>query len=281
MSAPAKTQIKRKHTKRREVLDRIYDVLDVGVEARMVTCEMFASPGIGRHTVAEYSRTFESLGILDRRYEYLTHGKEHIGKRWHWTLRKTHAEAIAILDKCDAEELAAADRNFAEAMIEKKTTRRQRITEQQADVVAVRIEHDEPVEAIVGPDSPNPFDVLRPYRRVVSEPYALVEAARQYRDRSTKMDGGIKDLLDQAAELGLKVDEEALRAAISPIERDDRLETIALVLPYIDQLEAATARLLGQVDGLKVQVTELNKLRMDVTALRSQNQRLIAKQVSH
>lgn len=280
MSAPAKTQIKRKHTKRREVLDRIYDVLDVGVEARMVTCEMFASPGIGRHTVAEYSRAFENMGILTRRYEYLTHGKEHVGKRWHWTLRKTHAEALAILDKLDAAELTTADLNFAKAMAE-KTTRPRRITEQQADVVAVRIEHDEPVEAIVGPDSPNPFDVLRPYRRVVSEPYALVEAARQYRDRSTKMDGGIKDLLDQAAELGLKVDEEALRAAISPIERDDRLETIALVLPYIDQLEAATARLLGQVDGLKVQVTELNKLRMDVTALRSQNQRLIAKQVSH
>lgn len=279
MSAPSERAMKMKQAKRRVTLDRIYDVLDVGVEARMVTNEMFAAPQLSAHTVGDYVRTFEEAGILTRRCEWLASSDNYrFGKRWHWTLQKPHAEAVAILDRIDEQELEAADRNFKAAISTKVAKSKEvRFT----DGSAVRVVDGQPVEAISGPDAPSPFDVLRPYRRIVSEPYALVEAARQYRDRGSKIDSRINALLEEAADLGLKVDEDALRAAIVPVAHDERLETIVLALPYIEQLEAATARLLGQVEGLKEQVAELNKARLEISALRSQNQRLIAKQVAH
>ena len=268
---PTRKQTTDKHAKRRLILDRIYDLLDVGVEARELSAAMFADDNISAHTVGDYTREMDKAGILRRRMEYGTPKNGlRTGRHFHWTLLVPKRRAIEILDVLDATEIANIDRARRKAGKKAAQTRKNGIDK------AIRVVDDEPVEAIIGPDAPNQFEVLRPYRRVVAEPYALVEAARQYANRTNTMSSKIDALLAQARELGMTVDEATLRGSVV-FDSDDRLDVVVLVLPYIDQLEAATARLIGQVEGLKEQITELNKARMEITALRGQNERLIAK----
>jgi hypothetical protein len=98
--------------------------------------------------------------------------------------------------------------------------------------VAIRTDaQDRPVEAVVGPDAPNPFAGLRALRK--SEPAALVEAARQYNNRQ---DFVISRLVEME-KLGVVIDREKVMKGIK-LERDDELEGIVKVLPFIDELEA-------------------------------------------
>lgn len=118
------------------------------------------------------------------------------------------------------------------------------------EVVAIRTdEQDRPVEAVVGPDAPSPFEGLRALKR--DEPAALVEAARQYEHRQDF----VLERLVEIEKLGVTIDREKVMKAIK-LDRDDELEGIVKVLPYVGELEA--------------RVNQSENWRKDVLALRGE-----------
>lgn len=211
------------------------------------------------------------------------------GRHATWSAGMSQADAMAVLDELDEQErrTIAANRRAAGAKI--VATRSNRAHKETAmapdpkpvstDQTVVRYERDQPVEAISGPDAPSPLASLAEARR--DESYAIVEAARQYLGRSDRMETQIHALLGQARELGLTVDEAALRSSISPDKPDERLEAITLALPYIDRLERRISRAEETITKLRAQLTEQDRLNREVISLRRQNSQLIARQVAN
>jgi len=122
--------------------------------------------------------------------------------------------------------------------------------------------------AMVGPDRPSPFEALRPLRK--DESRALIEAARQYRGKSVFLKTKITELRAE----GFVADE-----SMFSFERDAHLETIGLVLPYVESLEAENGRVATYVDQLRAKSRELEDLSQRYTALKRQNDRLVAERV--
>ena len=81
---------------------------------------------------------------------------------------------------------------------------------------------------------------------------ALIEAARQYAGREEF----IKEELKRFAEMGITIDETAIK-----VEKDDRLEGVAVLLPYIDRLKRSIERQSKALD--EVQETGKNAKRVE------------------
>lgn len=126
-----------------------------------------------------------------------------------------------------------------ESMRKKQGTRwSRRLTARSAERVAVINDSlGLPVGAVVGPEAPKPLAQARLAGEGPNAPAALVLAAKQY-----CASGGIseevrkaKKLVAELEEIGVPVpDELRLR---SNVVRDERLDAIGLVLPYIETLE--------------------------------------------
>jgi hypothetical protein len=120
--------------------------------------------------------------------------------------------------------------------------------ERRVDTERVAIQTDEkerPVAAIVGPDAPTLGEGLRDtfvamQANEKDESAAFVAAARQY---SSRQDFVIAKLREMEA-LGIQLDREKVLRGVK-LQRDDELEGVVKVLPYIDQLEGR----LKQADG--------------------------------
>lgn len=131
----------------------------------------------------------------------------------------------------------------------------------------------EEVRAIAGPEPEKPMEALREIRK--DEPEALIEAARQYTNRGAAVQAKMKEL----AELGVTVDADLLAKAIH-FETDERLETIAAILPLIDRLERQAARVAedrSELIELRRSVGVLTKERNDLQAA---NRRLSERNVT-
>lgn len=145
-------------------------------------------------------------------------------------------------------------------------------TPEEAPVTVAKTEREE-VRAIAGPEPEKPMEALREIRK--DEPEALIEAARQYTNRGAAVQAKMKEL----AELGVTVDADLLAKAIH-FETDERLETIAAILPLIDRLERQAARVAedrSELIELRRSVGVLTKERNDLQAA---NRRLSERNVT-
>jgi hypothetical protein len=286
---PAKGPIERKHEKQLKLLDDLYDLFSFDTET-LFASSMIEEETMTHGTIAKYIAEFIDLGILRRRLEYRVSKKPSGvsvagGRAYYYTLAMPKEEAQDLVNKKFAKDLADAEATFFASLVpaasKRSKTMKQRYQEETVPIkpstdLAVRVDRDQPVEAIAGPDKPNPFAALAPLRK--DESYALVEAARQYNQRDTKVNERIEGLLRQAKEFGLTVDETALRNSIT-IARDERLETVSLVLPYIGMVESQLANYQEQNERLRKQLSDMEKTQREIVSLREQNRRLMAKQV--
>lgn len=127
-------------------------------------------------------------------------------------------------------------------------------------------------EAIAGPDAPQAFEVLRSERK--DEGVALVEAARQYLGRQDTIRRAFQEMEKQ----GITVDWTRVDQVVS-VEQDDRLESVANLLPYVTQLEKRVERLSTDNAELRERNKGIDTLTMENRKLREQNQRLLADKV--
>lgn len=286
-------QIEEMHAKRHRALDALYDLMTVGEEYQDFTDSKLGMlidvPG---GTVKDYTHKFGELGILQRRMEYGTKTNGLVpGRHFHWTLLIPKDDAERLLTMTDEEEVKRFHENYTNGLKLSADKRRGVPQKRQEDhpvaittgsnattTTVVRVENDQPVEAISGPDKPNPFSALRPLRK--DESYAMVEAARQYRDRSGKITERIDALVTQAKELGMTIDEEALRSSIV-LDTDERMEHILLVMPYIESLERSLERMTTIADQWKSKAEERDSLALQVKRQKEQIERLVAQRVAN
>jgi hypothetical protein len=131
-----------------------------------------------------------------------------------------------------------------------------------------------PVAAVAGPDRP---EALR--SSLVGSgpdaPAALVMAAKQYRSGVFNADAKkAADLVAQLEDIGVTVPTE-LRQKAQP-KKDERLEAIGLVLPFIEDLER---RLVVATDSLRTQA-DYGTLRQTIDRQRQQIERLVAERTA-
>lgn len=124
-----------------------------------------------------------------------------------------------------------------------RTTNAQRLA--RVDELTQNERQVEAIREVVDFDEPeSPFAEIRPLRK--DEPYALVQAARQYE--------GTKDFIDEEvkrfAEHGIKFD-----PSVIGLPRDERLEAIVLVLPVIDRFEREADKY-GKIAGSRIDQTK-------------------------
>lgn len=140
----------------------------------------------------------------------------------------------------------------------------------------VAVEEDRlgfPVGAVVGPEPESPMFGLKQIEKHEREPAALVNAAKQYVSAKAGGDTKIKRavaLINELNEIGVPIPPELRAAATVPT--DERLEAIALVLPYITALER---RVVALSDQLRDQ-PKISTLTQTVQKQRSQIERLVA-----
>jgi hypothetical protein len=130
------------------------------------------------------------------------------------------------------------------------------------------------VAAVSGPERP---EALRSSLAGAgpNAPAALVMAAKQYRTgRGGEDVVRAKKLLRELEEIGVAVPEELRKRAT--VQKDERLEAIGLVLPYIEELER---RLVGAQDQLREQ-KDYGTLRQRVESQKHQIERLVAERTA-
>lgn len=267
---------------RRRVLDHLYETMNVGDEYADCSTTLVAKAlGLTESRATQAVKDIGGIGIIERRISF----RENIGgisggRRAHWRLTIDYETAKSLLAELDREE----SERYDTAMRTSSGRRRIDIKPNQPvppteayETPVIRHVNGFAVEAISGPDRPTMLEALRDLRK--DESYALVEAARQYLGRERNLGSGIETLLAQASALGVKIDVESLRSAIT-IERDDRLESVSLVLPYIDLLERQVERLTTANVEYRSKLKAHDDLARENKSLRDQNTRLIAQRVA-
>ena len=242
----------------RTTLDILYDTIPVGVKTEMRTIDFANSTGFAVAVTEDRCRELQSLGILVRHINYGrkdASGKYRVGRFAEWEILVDKPLAIAVLDDWEKEYgagvLVTASSRTSKARVDARKKPAQAIQATHippVEALVIATDDKEVVRAIIGPDRPNPFERLLLPRAVrePDEPAALIEAARQYASRSDKVREHVNALAKMAIDLGITVDERAVMAGINLVP-DERLESIALVLPYIDALEDRVDRLLVKV----------------------------------
>jgi hypothetical protein len=217
-----------------------------------------AAIGVEPYLLQRIITLLAKKGALVRRYRGHV-GQPSAGKSSYWTLTVPEEEAVKIM--------ISDWKNLYQPTPKPKETPAKEIA---ADAVVVADERSpEEVRAIAGPENKNePFEVLRHLRR--DESAAQVEAVRQYIDRAAFLD----QKLDELAKAGITVN----RAAIV-FERDERLETLALLLPYINNLEGRITVMQETIESLQKKASVSTELAQENRKLKEQNQRLISEKV--
>lgn len=146
-----------------------------------------------------------------------------------------------------------------------------------AETVVVAAKAEEETRAIAGPDRPSSFEALRPLRKA-DDATALIEAARQYANRSGKVSEQLAALKKMARELGVEIDESVVLSGISLIP-DDRLETISLVLPVIERLERDNARLIKTLAEVNDKAKTTEHLQIENRRLKARVEALVSERV--
>jgi len=227
----------------------------------------------------ERLKLMEHLGLTSRetRHEYLTEGNKTYPK-----LRTTTTIKADVEDGAQMIGKHFASGGFLKVAAKGNLSLASRDGGDIApdpEKVAIRTnEAEQPVEAVVGEDAPSPFEALRGLRKG-SDAEAFVEAARQYERRN---DFVIAKLTEIEA-LGITIDREKVLKGVH-LQRDDELEGVARVLPYIDELESRVKQAEGwRADMLSAQREmrtlrdEKNKAEAELRRQKDANERLATK----
>lgn len=271
-----------------EVARKICQHLGIGVEHKTGNDEVAAEIGVQPYVVRNISRILKYIGSLNVRLEY----GPGTGRVSYWTMvddfttikskmrdknldwRQTTWERISrelgnkSMQEIHRERMAAKAAKQtpeqAEAAHRVELPPAVQRARELAEKPAVGTDKNGEQVAVIGQDRPNPFKVLSPLRK--DEAHALVEAARQYRDRELFIEQQEKLF----AEHGIK-----LNAGAIELDRDERLETVGLVLGYIERLETENARLEERAAPATQALRELASLRTETQAQKARIDSLV------
>lgn len=276
----ANTLMKNKQANRRKFMDHLFHTMEVGREyPDMASSRVGETIGLSKSQADAIARSLSDVGILQRRLEIAPFfNGSTAGRKYHWTLTTDIDTARSLLAELDNEESNTYHTKLSASMQEANARRSSATRVSVLPVEATITTHDDrPVIAVIGPDAPTSFAALADLRK--DESFALVTAARQYAAREHTMEASIENLLRQAADLGISIDPMRLRDSVQ-LDQDDRLESVSLVLPYIDQLERRVSRQYETITAHADKLAKCADLERENKSLREQNSRLIAQRVA-
>jgi hypothetical protein len=240
------------HQRTSHVARMLSQALPLNKEVVYTIRELAEAAGLTLPIAGDTKQFFAEHDLLATRWETTNQGR-----RSHWTLMVDLPTMYKFIDEWFATHNGLGIHNPsrerkaiapAPAIIPDETTEPERVT--------ITEREEEETKAIAGPEPTKPTEVLRPLRKA-DDAEALIAAARQYVDRARQLDAKIKEL----EAIGLHVDHELIHQAVS-WETDERLELVALLLPYITRLENTNSRLAGEnteTRALRQQVIEKDR----------------------
>lgn len=286
------------------VAQTLWNTLDVGVEQLPYSADNLArvvadatGEDMRHELISGYIEKMIEDGSITRRgpvYGTRDNGLNQ-GRNYGWTLVVSLDEALARMAKRQERDAASWQVGHHKGIKASADTRRGKPQPRKAkevvyDVpdtrphVAIATRDSEETRAIAGPDPESTLkvklsEVIRATGRS-DHASALVEAARQYANRGTSMKTQIDDLVKTAEGMGLTVDREALEKTLS-FQPDERLETVALVLPYVDMLEAAVERGISNVKELNRKYADYDQIKRDLRHFREERDRRLVSGVAN
>lgn len=236
---------RRRFEMHRRRIHAVAGVLTLNREVAASDVEIAQMVGMSDDRVAATRRLMLDMGVLKYRRE--PNGRARGGYIGMWTLLKDDAELFHAIDLEMERQMRGGLSSETQRRKAPKKTRR--LTRQSQERVAVQEDRlGFAVGAVAGPE---PISPLRTSLKGSGPdaPAALVMAAKQYRhgrgdERVRKAQALVKELND----LGVSVPADLAEAAT--VKKDSRLEAVALVLPYIEDLER---RLVVAQDQLRAQ----------------------------
>lgn len=248
------------HKREHEVLEEMYDALQPpGQKTIDFSMERMANErNLSQNVLAGALVTFQRLHIVKKEgpiYGSKTNGLG-IGRHFNYTLLMPLSQAQGVLtsDQADRIEAAKANRITGAAKgVQTRVANRQKRSDRAAQATR---QFDSETVYVSGDDADTIGDRFeRKVHEAVreqfrDEPAALVEAARQYVKRraavAPRVGSSLDELEREAQKMGITFDREMFLSMFpefqtDPVELDERLEAVALVLPYIDELEQEIA----------------------------------------
>ena len=236
-----------------------------GVERRSTRKQLAKEAGIPEAAVGNLQVILQHIGALDMRFGPDPDSK--FGKATYTTVLSTHEEIMAEMRRLGLDFTVTTMKKLAKESGRSQQYRNNRYR-RGTDNVTDKPNYvpRSPTAAIdmklgpapsVPPRNPDsPMEVLRPLLK--DEPKALIEAAKQYRERAAF----IREKVEEFERHGLKLDPEAIGIPLDP-----RMDIIVLVLPYVEALEKSNERL--SKTGVQVRVDDENerKLRGQIAEL--------------
>jgi hypothetical protein len=277
------SQIANQHEKQLRLLRALYQELPAwGTQRKDFSVSRFCdSLGLKTHD-RFYVQTFEELGIISKVLEYGSpKNGMNPGRHYHYTLLMPEEEAVARL-QADYDQRLAGNKAPKPA---RKYTRKATPAVVTEDVVTIATTDEEVTRAIAGADvdtsigaqiNPVTAATLRGMRK--NESAALVEAARQYLGRTEKLDDILDSLEATAKEMGISFDR-TVAMGLFTLDRDERLENVALALPYITSLEREIEVRDMQVEEMRRKVERMAELERDLAGLRRLQQERVTSTV--
>lgn len=252
--------------RQRAVVLGLYQLFEVNKEYDTSIEKVTQALDAKRGDVEKASATATKVGLLTRETRAL--GQRDIHSYWKLVMPKEGAiRALDAYWQDEEEERLASHRGG-----EREVVIRERVAAAlQEKVVVTEAPAENGTAAIAGPDAPSPFADLAPLRK--DEPAALVEAARQYQNRSKLVAEAQERFMAVLSDAGVSIDPSTINVTY---ERDERLETIALVLPRITELEGRVERLTKERNEVKSRNDEYRIMKETISKQRQQIDRLIA-----
>lgn len=275
------------------VLNAVYGLITPGTPIEYKTVALAEQLGYTHGRAEDRCQTLQNLGILTRTINYGrpdATGVWKVGRFAMWDLHMAKTEAIAKVEawvkQYEAGEVMLP--RTPRQKVKRAEKREKDLTEFRnqprvapggpIERVIVAKDPTEDVRAVAGPEAESPMAALRPLRKA-DDATALIAAARQYAVRADKITSVVQDLVATAKSMGIEVDEGALRLGIT-LPTDERLETISLVLPVIDTLEARVESLNQQVLAQKGKVREYDAMTVEVRRLKVRVEALVSERVN-
>lgn len=264
-------QIQRRWDSEDRLLNKMYDAFPVGEKQEWLSIkkavDMFKEP---EGSIASALITFEDLGILHRDLAWPDFQKQKVD----WTLTVPKHEAERLIEAWhERVRMSPVYLRYPTHTPRSRSSKKEEPNEEpQIEGMAIATKpasEGQELVAVAGPEAESPFAALRVLRK--DESRAIVGAARQYADKGSFLDKKIEELRAE----GFEVSPGALS-----IKRDERLEHVALALPYISSLEQTNERLLGQNNGARETTRAYEDLRIRFERLKRENERLVADRVN-
>lgn len=225
------------------MLTKLYEHMGMDQPVATSRAELAEATGLPIRSLQSLLAVTRHLGIVEMKYEQHPSGK---GRASIYKIVEPYEQAVTRLATFGYENIL-------------------RYRSEEAPRVALAPDQDQgELRAVAGEDAESPFAALRPLK--YNESQAQIEAARQYRDRMAF----VEQQISVFTERGIKVDRRAFR-----LVRDRRLETLTLVLPYVESLERQVENL-GKRSGVSTDDLrrQNNELQAEVQRLSGENRRL-------